>query len=311
MNMQNAVEKLKMKLDPKSVLINEPMSNHTSFKIGGPADLLVIPETVDEVQHAIDVCKTCKVPYHVMGNGSNLLVCDKGIEGVVIKIADRFNAIQIEGDKVIAQAGVLLSTLSKKIMDAHLEGFEFASGIPGTLGGAVFMNAGAYGGEMKDVLTSVTVLDPESGIRILTNGELELGYRDSIIQRSKYIVLEAEIKLEKGDHEQIRLYTRELTQKRTTKQPLHLASAGSTFKRPPNHYAGKLIQDAGLKGVRFGDAQVSDLHCGFVVNHGKSTCNEVLSLIEFVQKVVFDQFEVKLEPEVRFLGRGFDAQNRC
>lgn len=311
MNLHTLKERLAAGIDESRILMNEPMKNHTSFKIGGPADIVVIPESVDEVKHAVDLCRTLDIPYHIMGNGSNLLVCDTGIEGVVIKIAEQFNAVSIQGQTITAQAGVLLSSLSNKIMDAHLKGFEFASGIPGTLGGAVFMNAGAYGGEMKDVLVRVTVLDPQQGIKELMNGELELGYRDSVIQRSKYIVLEAEIKLERGDHEQIRTYTRELTEKRTTKQPLHLPSAGSTFKRPPNHYAGKLIQDAGLKGVRFGDAQVSDKHCGFVVNHGKSTCGEILSLIEFVQKVVYDQFEVKLEPEVRFLGRGFDDQNRC
>ncbi len=273
--------------------------------------MLISADSIEVVKKSVALCKEHSIPYQIMGNGSNLLVCDEGIEGVVIKISDKFNVVSIDGELIKAQSGVLLSSLSKMIMEAHLTGFEFASGIPGTLGGAVFMNAGAYGGEMKDVIVGVTVLDEHGELKYLSNGELELGYRNSVIQRKKYVVLEADIKLEKGNHDEIRLYTKELTKKRTTKQPLHLPSAGSTFKRPPNNYAGKLIQDAGLKGVRFGDAQVSDKHSGFVVNHGGATCDDILSLIRFVQKVVYDQFEVNLEPEVRFLGRGFNDQNHC
>jgi len=292
----------------ENIYINEPMSKHTSFKIGGEADILVTPESVEEIKNIIEICKKNETAYQVIGNGSNLLVCDDGIEGVVIKISNKFSKITINGETIKAQSGVILSTLSKFIMDAHLTGFEFASGIPGTLGGAVYMNAGAYGGEMKDVLVGVQVLDDTGNIIYLKNGELDLGYRNSIFHSGKYIVLEADIKLSKGNHEDIRVYTNELTKKRTSKQPLHLPSAGSTFKRPLDNYAGKLIQDAGLKGVRFGDAQVSDKHCGFVVNLGSASCKDILTLIQFIQKVVLDKFEIEMEPEVRFLGRGFNVK---
>lgn len=302
MNINEVYERLIEKISLEDVLRNEMMSKHTSFKIGGPADILVKPKRVEEVSYALDLCIDNNIDFLVIGNGSNLLVRDKGIRGVVIKIADNFNDVKIEGNKVKAQAGVLLSTLSKIILKESLEGFEFASGIPGTLGGAITMNAGAYGGEMKDVVTGATVIDNNGKIIYLNKEELGLGYRTSVVQKKDYIVLEVDMEFEKGDYNEIKSAIDDLTKKRTTKQPLHLPSAGSTFKRPEGYYAGKLIQDTGLKGVRVGDAQVSTLHSGFIVNLGKATAEDVFNLIKLVQKVVKDKFGVELETEVRILG---------
>lgn len=289
-------------INPENILVNEMMKNHTSFKIGGPADIMILPKSVDEIAFTIKYCIDNKIKYYIIGNGSNLLVRHNGIRGVVIKIADNFNDVAIKDTKVKAKAGTLLSSLSKLIMKESLEGFEFASGIPGTLGGAVAMNAGAYGGEMKDVVTGASVLDNEGNVIYLNNEELKFEYRRSTVQTNNYIVLEVDIELNKGDYEKIKSITDDITKRRTSKQPLHLASAGSTFKRPPGHYAGKLIQDSGLKGVRVGDAQVSDLHSGFVVNLGNATYEDVYNLIKLVQKVVKDKFDVELETEVKIIG---------
>ncbi|WP_432402226.1 UDP-N-acetylmuramate dehydrogenase [Wukongibacter sp. M2B1] len=288
-------------INPENVLKNEMMKKHTSFKIGGPADILVLPKSIEEIAFVVGYCRKNSIKYHIIGNGSNLLISDKGIRGVVIKVADNFKDVAIEGNVVRAQAGILLSSLSKIIMNESLEGFEFASGIPGTLGGAVAMNAGAYGGEMKDVVTRVSALDNEGNIVHFNKEEIKFGYRKSIIQEKGYIVLEVQIELNKGDFEKIKSITDELTQKRTSKQPLHLPSAGSTFRRPVGYYAGKLIEDSGLKGVRVGDAQVSDLHSGFIVNLGNATFEEVYDLIRLVQKVVRDKFDVELETEVKII----------
>ncbi|MCC5912580.1 MAG: UDP-N-acetylmuramate dehydrogenase [Clostridiaceae bacterium] len=302
MNKNRLYKELLGFMKKENVLMDELMKNHTSFKIGGPADLLLKPQSVEEIQRAIQICKKEDVPYFIIGNGSNLLVRDKGMRCVVIKLADNFSHFTIEGTTVKAQCGILLSTLSKKILAKSLKGFEFASGIPGTLGGAITMNAGAYGGEMKDVVTKATVLDDEGEVVELTLEELQLDYRTSIIHTKQYIVLEVEMELEEGEYEEIKAITDDLTKKRTTKQPLHLPSAGSTFKRPPGYFAGKLIQDANLKGARVGDAQVSELHSGFVVNVGKATAADVLGLIALIQKEVFQQFGVELQPEVRVIG---------
>lgn len=302
MVMNEVYEKLKDKIQIDRIRRNESMQEHTSFKIGGPVDIMVLPASVEEIRYALQVCRDHQVPYYVIGNGSNLLVRDKGIRGVVIKIAENFSDVRIEGNRVVAQAGILLSALAKKIMKESLGGFEFASGIPGTLGGAVAMNAGAYGGEMKDVVTGASVLDHDGKVSWLRRDELAFGYRNSIIQQKGLIVLEVEMEFQKGDYEKIKEITADLTQRRTTKQPLHLPSAGSIFKRPPGHFAGKLIEDAGLKGVRIGDAQVSELHSGFVVNVGSATAADVIHLMKLVQKVVRDQFGVELHPEVRIIG---------
>jgi UDP-N-acetylmuramate dehydrogenase len=293
---------LTSKINPKNIFKKEMMKNHTSFKIGGPADILVMPKSTEEIKHAVETCRKNNINYFIIGNGSNLLVRDKGIRGVVIKIADNFCDVKVEGTKVKAQAGVLLSRLSKTIMNESLEGFEFASGIPGTLGGAITMNAGAYGGEMKDIVLGCSVIDDKGNTIYLKKQELDFGYRKSIVQEKGYIILEVDMKFKKGDFEKIKSITDDLTKKRTTKQPLHLPSAGSTFKRPDGYYAGKLIEDAGLKGVRVGDAMVSDLHSGFIVNVGNATADDVFNLIKLVQKVVKDKFDVELETEVKIIG---------
>lgn len=285
-----------------AVLLDEPMKNHTFIRTGGLADIMVIPESIEDIQLAIKICRENNAPYFIMGNGSNLIVRDKGMRCVVIKIADKLNNVTINGNTVVAQAGISLSTLSKKVMAESLKGFEFANGIPGTLGGAITMNAGAYGGEMKDVVKSVKVLDLEGKIQTLSLEDLKLGYRTSKIQTNGYIVLEVEMEFEKGNYEEIAEITRDLTERRTTKQPLHLPSAGSVFKRPPGHFAGKLIEDSGLKGKRVGGAQVSEIHCGFIVNVDNATTEDVLNLIKLVQKTVKDKFEIELHTEVRIIG---------
>ncbi|MDD5803659.1 UDP-N-acetylmuramate dehydrogenase [Blautia sp. HCP3S3_H10_1] len=284
------------------VLENEPMSKHTTFRIGGPADLFIMPETIGEIAQVIAVCKEEKVPYFILGNGSNLLVSDKGYQGVVVQLYRSFGKITLEKNEIHAQAGALLSGIAAAAREASLTGFEFAGGIPGTLGGAVVMNAGAYGGEMKDVIKEVTVLTPEEEIITLQSDELQMGYRTSIIKKSGYIVLEAVISLQKGNQEEIRSRMQELAGMRSSKQPLSYPSAGSTFKRPEGYFAGKLIMDSGLRGYQVGGAQVSEKHCGFVINAGNATAEDVTTLMKDVQRIVKEKFGVMLEPEVQFLG---------
>ena len=248
------------------------------------------------------MCRKEGIPWDVLGNGSNLLVSDQGYRGVVIQIYKNMNQITVEGTRIYAQAGALLSAVSKKAMEAGLTGMEFASGIPGTLGGAAVMNAGAYGGEMKDILVSVTVLTDEGEQKVLKAEELSLGYRTSIIKERGYIVLDVVLQLQAGDQDAIRNRMEELKVQRVTKQPLEYPSAGSTFKRPEGYFAGKLVQDAGLRGYRVGGAQVSEKHCGFVINTGDATASDVVRLIRNVQDIVWNKFEVRMEPEVKFLG---------
>lgn len=301
--METVIKELKKIIDQERIYINEPMKNHTYFKIGGPVDLLVEIESIEEIKQVLKIAKEKKIDYHIIGNGTNLLVKDEGVDGIVIKIGEHFNHYAVEGNFVIAQSGILLSTLAKKIAKSSLTGFEFASGIPGSLGGAIYMNAGAYGGEMKDIVKEVTLLDENDEIINLSNDEMAFGYRESIISRKNYIVLEVKFELEKGNYEDIMETIKTLDQKRLAKQPIDKPSAGSTFKRPEGHYAGKLIDDSGLRGAQFGDARVSRKHCGFVVNIGNATFNDVITLIEFIKKVVKDKFNVELEREVRILGR--------
>ena len=279
------------------------MALHTTFRIGGPADLFVTPESGQAVSESIRICKETQTPYTVIGNGSNLLVCDAGYRGVIIQIGRNLNQISVNGEEIRAQAGAMLSVIAKTALAKSLTGFEFASGIPGTLGGAVVMNAGAYGGEMKDVLTEVTVLTQEGEIRTIPAEKLELGYRTSLAAKNGWIILEAVMKFQKGDAEAIRGRMEELKVQRVTKQPLDLPSAGSTFKRPEGYFAGKLIMDAGLRGFSVGGAQVSEKHCGFVVNKGGATAEDVRNLIRAVQKKVQEDTGVLLEPEVKFLGK--------
>lgn len=285
-----------------NVYFEEPMKKHTTFRIGGAADYYLCPHTPEEIREIIQVCREEQIPWFVIGNGSNLLVSDSGYRGAVIQIYRNFSRVVCEETVIRAQAGALLSQIAAQAQKSSLTGFEFAAGIPGTLGGAVTMNAGAYGGEMKDVLKSATVLTGDGQIRRLSAEELKLGYRTSIIKSGEYTVLEAEIGLERGDEEKIRSRMEELREQRKTKQPLEYPSAGSTFKRPEGYFAGKLIMDAGLRGFCVGGAQVSEKHCGFVINTGDATAADVVGLIREIQRCVEEQFGVKLEPEVRFLG---------
>lgn len=290
------------KVSPTAVK-DEDMKKHTSFKIGGTADYMTLPESPEEIKSIIELCKERKVPYVIIGNGSNLLVSDKGIEGVVIKISSGMSEMKVYGEVIHAGAGVLLSTLSKKALEHGLTGLEFASGIPGTLGGAVVMNAGAYGGEMKDVLEKIGYLDAEGNICEMVNENASMGYRTSIFSDSELIVLYCTVRLRKGDKEEISATMNELNAKRREKQPLSLPSAGSTFKRPEGYFAAKLIEDAGLKGFTMGGAAVSEKHSGFVVNIGDATAEDVRKLMSHVKKTVYEKFDVSLEPEVKFLGR--------
>lgn len=299
--MKKALLSLSEKYGAEVIRLREPMSKHTSFKIGGPADAVCIPRNMDEGLAIIDALKTVGVPFMVMGNGSNLLVPDHGLEGAVVKINEGFKGMECVGETIVAEAGVLLSSLSNFALACGLGGLEFASGIPGTLGGAVFMNAGAYDGEMQQVVKSVTVLDKEGRVKVLDRASLSFGYRSSSIQAEGSVVLRAELQLQVSSPEVIKAFIDDLTQRRTSKQPLELASAGSVFKRPVGHYAGKLIEDAGLRGLRYGDAQVSEKHCGFIVNLGNASYNDVTTLIRTVQKIVRDTFGVALETEIRIL----------
>ncbi|CEQ24701.1 UDP-N-acetylenolpyruvoylglucosamine reductase [[Clostridium] sordellii] len=289
-------------LDKEGIYLNEPMKNHISFKVGGPADFLLKPKTEDEIKRLIEFLKNENIPYIVIGNGSNLLVKDGGIRGVVIKIADNFNNFEIEDTKVIAQSGALLSFMGKAILNKSLTGFEFAAGIPGTLGGAIAMNAGAYGGEMKDIVKSVRLIDSKGNIIELSNKEMEFEYRRSLISKSDYIVLSAIMELKEGNFDEIKGYMKELTKSRVTKQPLNLPSAGSTFKRPEGHFAAKLIEDSGLKGLTLGGARVSEKHSGFVVNIGDAKAKDIIELINVVKSTVYSKFGVMLEEEVKILG---------
>lgn len=286
----------------EQVLRDEPMQKHTTFRVGGPADYFVMPETIEQVQKVVTLCKEEEIPYYIVGNGSNLLVSDKGYRGVIIQIGKRFGQIEVKENQITAQAGALLSAVANRALEAGLAGFEFAAGIPGSLGGACVMNAGAYGGEMKDVLLSVTVLTPEGEVLTIPREELELGYRTSIIEKKQYLVLEAVIELQKGDPEEIKAVMDDLRQRRIDKQPLEYPSAGSTFKRPEGYFAGKLIQDAGVKGFQVGGAQVSEKHAGFVINKNHATASDIYELMRQVSEKVEEESGVRLEPEVKRLG---------
>ena len=284
------------------VKYDEPLKNHTTFQIGGKCIALIEPKKVEDIIEAIKICRENNLKFFVIGNGSNLLVPDDGYNGVIIKIKSEFSNIQVEGECLIANSEAKLSEVYTVAYENSLTGFEFASGIPGTIGGAIFMNAGAYGGEMKDIVESVEVLDFDNyEVKELKNEELDFSYRKSIIQRKNYIVLTIKLKLKKGNKEEIKAVYEDLRERRNSKQPLNFGSAGSTFKRPEGHFASKLIEDAGLKGYHINDAWVSEKHSGFIVNKGNASYKEVMELIEYVQKVVFEKFEVKLETEVRIL----------
>ena len=286
----------------ENVLRDEPMSRHTTFRIGGPADYFVTPKDKGEIKKIIKFCRKEQVPFYVIGNGSNLLVGDRGYRGVIIQIFKQMSKIEVDGEQIMAQAGALLSKLAAAALDASLTGFEFASGIPGTLGGALRMNAGAYGGEMKQVVLSADVLTPAGDFITLSVDELGMGYRTSIMSKNDYVVIDALLQLKKGNKEEVKAQMADLREKRVSKQPLEYGSAGSTFKRPEGYFAGKLIDDAGLRGFRVGDAQVSEKHCGFVINRGNATAAEVRELMQIVSERVEEKFGVRLQPEVRCIG---------
>ena len=289
-------------LGSDNVRLHEPMKKHTTFRIGGPADYYLCPHSIEELQKILQICKEKKIEFFILGNGSNLLVSDKGYRGAVIQLWKNFSDITVKGTTIIVKAGALLSKIAAEALEEGLTGMEFASGIPGTIGGATVMNAGAYGGEMKNINKEVTVLTQEGELLTLSNEEMKLGYRTSIVKEKGYVVVSVVLQLKKGDKEEIRKVMEDLKERRVTKQPLDMPSAGSTFKRPEGYFAGKLIMDAGLRGFSVGGAQISEKHCGFVVNKGDATAADVLGLIREVQKRVEEQFHVTLEPEVKFLG---------
>lgn len=298
-------EKLKQIVPEEHILFDELMKNHTTFRVGGPADIYLRPD-IGELSEVITLLRKENYPYQVIGNGSNLLVTDKGIRGAVIEIGTRAASLihLKEGNThlLVAEAGVRLSALAQKAAEYSLTGLEFAAGIPGTVGGAVAMNAGAYGGEMKDVLVEATVLTEAGEKLTLSAKELELSYRHSVVMEQNYIVLSASFELTSADEASIREKMADFAAKRREKQPLEYPSAGSTFKRPEGYFAGKLIEDANLRGYSVGDAQVSEKHCGFVVNRGEACATDILQLIEDVRKKVLENSGIVLEPEVRIIG---------
>jgi len=293
--------KLKTIVSEENILLDEPMSKHTTFRIGGNADVFVSPEVAD-VSQIIALAKEYEVPVTIIGNGSNLLVGDKGIRGLVLSFGKAAEYVKIEGTRITAGAGALLSKIAAEALKNCLTGFEFAAGIPGTIGGALVMNAGAYGGEMKDVLVSAKVLTVDGAVIELLVEDLDLSYRHSCIPEKGYIVLEATITLQNGEEDAIREMMADFRNRRIDKQPLEYPSAGSTFKRPEGYFAGKLIQDADLRGYTVGGAQVSEKHCGFVVNKGGATAADVCQLIMDVKEKVYEQFQVEMEPEVKMIG---------
>nr|WP_300822839.1 UDP-N-acetylmuramate dehydrogenase [uncultured Schaedlerella sp.] len=289
-------------LGEENVFTKEPMSRHTTFRAGGPADFFVTPEKEGQVRKTLSLLKEAQVPRYIMGNGSNLLVGDRGYRGVILQICKKMNRIRIQDTVIQAQAGALLSKVAAEAQAKGLTGFEFASGIPGSLGGAVMMNAGAYGGEMKQVLIQAQILNASGEIEDVLAEEMELGYRSSVFSRNGGVILSASIQLEPGDPSAIQSRMEELKFLRTSKQPLEYPSAGSTFKRPEGYFAGKLIQDAGLRGFQVGGAQVSEKHCGFVINKDQASAMDIRSLMEQVSEKVYTRFGVRLEPEVKLIG---------
>ena len=299
---QEFIDKIKQQFTEDEYRFFEPMEKHTTFEIGGPADVYLTPY-IDHAANALKLCSEYEVPITFIGNGSNLLVGDKGIRGAVIALNQNISNIKVlEQDRVLAGAGAKLSDVAKVTAQNSLTGFEFASGIPGSVGGAIYMNAGAYGGEMKDIVYSVKVLTKEGEMKTLSFDEMKFSYRHSCIQEKGYLVLEVLFQLQKGNQKQIQAQIDELTQKREEKQPLEYPSAGSTFKRPEGYFAGKLIMDSGLRGFRVGGAQISEKHCGFVINKDHATAQDVCNLIQEVVKIVEEKQNVTLEPEVKRIG---------
>lgn len=292
---------MKAAFSEMTVLIDEPLSNYTFTKTGGPADILVFPKTSAQTKAVVDYCREQAIPWFVLGNASNLIVKDGGMRGVVLMLTE-MKTIQIEGETIRAEAGARLIDTSRQAGEAQLTGFEFACGIPGSVGGAVYMNAGAYGGEIKDICISTEILYPDGQICEVSAEELAFSYRHSDLQETGGILLSATFRLKKGRKDLIAAQMEELTQLRESKQPLEYPSCGSVFKRPEGHFTGKLIQDAGLQGMQIGGAQISKKHAGFIVNIDGATATDYLELIKHIQRVIKEQFDVVLETEVRIIG---------
>ncbi len=313
----NLQEQLAAIVGKEQLLVNEPMKRHTTLQIGGPADYFVTVCSEKQLQKLLMVCRESKEPYFLLGNGSNLLVADAGYRGIVIRLAHQGNAATVLNEQIIKTAegtnqqksvtvrlesGAMLNRAAMTIADLGLAGFEFAAGIPGTLGGAVIMNAGAYDGEIKDFIQSARIMDSDGNISTYSAEELKLGYRSSALQETNKIVLSADFVFSKGERTAILVKIEDLNTRRRNRQPLEYKSAGSTFKRPEGYFAGKLIMEAGLAGFRIGDAQVSEKHCGFLINRGTATAKEFLQLVNEVTERVEENSGVRLEPEIRFLG---------
>lgn len=288
-------------LKSENIKLNEEMKNYTTFKVGGPCDIMIFPTNEEEFINSIKEILKSKVPYFILGLGSNLLVKDGGIRGVVVNIT-KFNEIKVKGNVLKAKCGAKLKDVSNIAYENSLEGMCFACGIPGTIGGAITMNAGAYGGEISEVIKSVRVIDKEGNVLTINKDEMEFGYRSTIVMKKGYMVIDCELQLEFGDKEKIKEKIDDLTLKRETKQPLECASAGSTFKRPEGYFVGKLIEDLGLRGYTHKNAMISEKHCGFVINKSNATAEEILELIDIIKKKVYDKFKVQLELEVRVIG---------
>lgn len=294
-------DRLKEIVGEEYVKQDENMGRHCTFRCGGNAEVYVMPGSIEELVEVVSACRQEQIPYMVIGNGSNILVRDEGYQGVIIEVSSRINKIDVIGEEIVADAGAKLSAIAVTALENDLGGFEFAHGIPGNAGGAVVMNAGAYGGEMKDVIKWVKVLEQDGNIRTLDVDELEMGYRTSRVAKEGMIVLQICIALFIGSAGEIDAIMEMLMQKRRAKQPLEYPSAGSTFKRPEGYFAGKLIEDTGLRGYAVGGAMVSEKHCGFVINYNNATATDVLTLIEDVRKKVKEKFDVELEPEVKVI----------
>lgn len=296
------LEQIKDFMDETDIKVNEPMKYHTSFRVGGPAKIFLEISSEEILKKVFALLKEKNLPYFVLGNGSNLLVSDEGYEGVIIYLGKEFSEIKAEENKITAGASALLGKVARICLKHGLTGLEFAAGIPGSLGGGVVMNAGAYGGELSQVVTGVRAMNPLGEILVLSKEELQMGYRTSIFKKEPYVILEVTMQLQSGNKEEIEAKMEEYTKARKEKQPLEYPSAGSTFKRPEGYFAGKLIMDAGLRGYRIGDAQVSEKHCGFIINKGNATATEIKSLMQEVSQIVNEKFNVELEPEVILLG---------
>ncbi len=283
------------------IKLNEPMKKHTTFRVGGSADYFYEPKTYEDIKNALNMAKKENIPVTIIGNGSNLLVKDGGIRGLVIKLYENFSEIKVDGEYIKALSGAKMPQIGNAALKEGLSGFEFASGIPGTIGGGLMMNAGAYGGELSDIVVSAEYLE-NGEIKTYTKDEMCLGYRKSIFSGKDGVILSVTLKLSYGDREEIKAKMDDLKERRVTKQPLEFASAGSTFKRPEGYFAGKLIEDAGLKGAKVGDAEVSQKHAGFIINRKNASASEIIELIEYVKKKVYENSGVKLEPEVKIIG---------